>query len=380
MKFPRFSLGKDWDDLKEFEKLDIKAKEIVFYAENIASMNHFKLLLNELTENYSFNICYVTSVENDPLLSQSNSKIKSFFIGKKTARTKFFLTLKTKILIMDMPDLETFHIKKSKTYPVHYIYVFHSMFSIHSYLRKGAIDNYDTIFCVGDHHVKEIQETEKFYKLKPKNLVKYGFSRLDHLIEKNENFEHKIDNKTIIIAPSYGEDNLLQKYGIDLISILINDYKVLLRPHHKILSESKDLIKEITDTFSNNPNFEFETGIIPFDKLYNSLTMVSDWSGIAIEYAFTFNRKVIFIDVPKKIQNSESKNISIEPIEIKLREEIGYLINPNNLNKISSILNNPNSFIDDKKIIQTIRDNVVFNISKSAFIGAKEIEKLLEKL
>ena len=380
MKFPRFSLGKDWDNLTEFEKLDIKDKEIIFYAENIASMNHFKLLLNELIENYSFSICYVTSVENDPLLSQSNSKIKSFFIGKKTARTKFFLTLKAKILIMDMPDLETFHIKKSKTYPVHYIYVFHSMFSTHSYLRKGAIDNYDTIFCVGEHHLKEIKETEKFYKLKPKNLVKYGFSRLDHLIEKNENFENKIDNKTIIIAPSYGEDNLLQKHGIDLINILINDYKVILRPHHKILSESKDLIEEITNTFNNNPNFEFETGIIPFKKLCNSLTLISDWSGIAIEYAFTFNRKVIFIDVPKKIQNFESENISVEPIEIKLREEIGYLINPNNLNNISSILNDPNSFSDDKEIIQIIRDNVVFNISKSALIGAKEIEKLLKKL
>ena len=33
------------------------------------------------------------------------------------------------------------------------------MFSIHSYLRKGAIDNYDTIFCVGQHHVDEIRET-----------------------------------------------------------------------------------------------------------------------------------------------------------------------------------------------------------------------------
>ena len=39
---------------------------------------------------------------------------------------------------MDMPDLEKFHIKRSKVYPVHYIYVFHSMFSIQSYLREGA--------------------------------------------------------------------------------------------------------------------------------------------------------------------------------------------------------------------------------------------------
>ena len=56
------------------------------------------------------------------------------------------------------------------------------MFSIHSYLRKGAIDSYDTIFCVGKHHVNEILETEKIYNLKPKKLVEYGFGRLDTLL------------------------------------------------------------------------------------------------------------------------------------------------------------------------------------------------------
>jgi YidC/Oxa1 family membrane protein insertase len=87
------------------------------------------------------------------------------------------LTLRAKILVMDMPDLDTYHIKRSKAYPVHYIYLFHSMFSIHSYLRKEALDNFDTIFCVGPHHVNEIKATEKLYELKPKKIINYGFGR-----------------------------------------------------------------------------------------------------------------------------------------------------------------------------------------------------------
>ena len=62
---------------------------------------------------------------------------------------------------MDMPDLETYHIKRSKIHPVHYIYIFHSIFSVHSYLRKGAVDNYDTIFSYNSNKIN-ISNTKSF--------------------------------------------------------------------------------------------------------------------------------------------------------------------------------------------------------------------------
>ena len=151
----------EWAELKKINRLSRDERSIVFYAENKASMNHFQLLIHELTEKTNLQICYVTSVKNDPILSTKNQKILPFYIGDGTARTKFFSSLKARILVTDMPDLGKFHIKRSEEYPVHYIYLFHSMYSVHSYLRKGAVDNYDTIFCVGPHQVKEIREIEK---------------------------------------------------------------------------------------------------------------------------------------------------------------------------------------------------------------------------
>ena len=223
MKLPSFSIGKVWKELHRFESLDEKIYSIVFYAENKASVNHFRSLIFELTEKLNMNICYVTSVVDDEILLSKNEHIKSFYIGDGAARTKFFLTLKAKILIMDMPDLGKFHIKRSKSHPVNYIYVFHSMFSIHSYLRQGALDNYDIIFCVGPHHVNEIRETEKVYDLEPKKLVLYGFPRLDTLIQE-KNTQSKIISQSkdlILITPSYGENNLLKMCGIELIDILL---------------------------------------------------------------------------------------------------------------------------------------------------------------
>ena len=380
MKFPSFSLGQEWSELKRFEKLSDFERSIVFYAENKASMDYFGSLISELTEKMNLQICYVTSVKDDPILDTKNQRILPFYIGDGTVRTKFFLTLKAKILVMDMPDLDQFHIKRSKIYPVHYVYLFHSMFSIHSYLRKGAIDNYDTIFCVGPHHVNEVRETEKIYELKPKNLVKYGFGRLDTLLQKKENFQVTNSNTRdlIIIAPSYGGNNLLEKCGIKLIEILLKtNFRVMLRPHLRTLRDSTKLIGSINEKFEKNPNFILEKGDIPFDSYHNSKCMISDWSGISLEYAFIFERPVIFIDVPKKVLNPNSSDISLEPIEISIRKKIGHVVLPNNLEEIPLIIKDleKNAQIFNKQI-KEILSKTVYNIGESAKIGAKYIQQI----
>ncbi len=375
-----FSLGKEWKELKKFEKLSEEQRRIVFYAENKASMNHFRLLIDELTEKMNLEICYMTSVEDDPIFLEKNNKITAFYIGDGTARTKFFLTLKAKILIMDMPDLETFHIKRSKVFPVHYIYIFHSMFSVHSYLRKGAVDNFDTIFCVGEHHEKEIREIERVYNLKPKNLVRYGFGRLDKLLAEKQSFVGERDKKLIIIAPSYGKDNLLEVCGVELIEVLLDSgYKVLLRPHYRIINESKNLIDSIKRKFGKNENFIFEEGIIESKMFHTSSYFVSDWSGISMEYAFVFEKPVIFIDVPKKIMNVESDKISCEPIEISIRNNIGKVVSPEELDKIPKLIENMEvNLREARDEIINIRSKIVFNLNNSSTVGAEFIKEKLD--
>ena len=345
-------------------------------------MNHFKTLISELTEKMNFHICYVTSVKDDLMLTSKNQKIKSFYIGDGAARTKFFLTLRTKILIMDMPDLERFHIKRSKVYSVHYIYIFHSMFSIHSYLREGAIDNYDTIFCVGEHHVNEIRETEKVYKLKPKKLLSYGFPRLDTLMQQQNHIQiNSQPKKLVLITPSYGKDNLLETCGLELIDILLkSNFKVLVRPHFKILKESKKLMKKIDEEFGKNPDFILEEGIISAELFQSSTCMISDWSGISFEYAFTFERSVIFIDVPKKILNPNSGKISLEPIEISNRHKIGHVILPTRIKEIPNLIITLNEDEKNDERIRDIRSKTVYNLGKSAKIGAEYIQKLNKEL
>ena len=370
----------EWAELKKINQLSQDERSIMFYAENKASMNHFRSLIRELTEKMNLQVCYVTSVKNDPIFSSKNQRILPFYIGSGTSRTKFFSTLKAKILVMDMPDLGRFHIKRSNEYPVHYIYLFHSMYSVHSYLRKGAVDNYDTIFCVGPHQVNEIREMEKVYGLNAKKLINYGYGRLDTLLQKKINSQVTNANSKdlIIIAPSYGDDNLLERCGVKLIDILLkSNFRVMLRPHLRTLRDSTKLIDSIKKKFGKNPNFALETGIIKFDSLNNSLCMISDWSGISLEYAFTFERPVIFIDVPKKVLNPNSSDIVLEPIEISIRNKIGNIVSPNNLEEILVLIRGLDKNTQNiSERIREIRAKTVYNIGESAKIGAGYIRQL----
>ena len=164
---------------------------------------------------------------------------------------------------------------------------------------------------------------------------------------------------------------------LKLLEILLkSDFRVLLRPHFRTLRDSKKIINAIEEKFGNNPNFILEEGIIPPEKFHNSKCMISDWSGISFEYAFTFERPVIFIDVPKKILNPDSGDISLEPIEISIRDKIGYVVSPKNLEKIPEVIENTDNDSSTNERIIKIRSETVYNLGKSAKIGAEAIEKI----
>ena len=385
MKLPSLIFGKGWEELEKFNKLDLDERSIVFYSEDIPSFVHFDQIIRELTEEMEYQICYVTSAEDDPILNTQNKKIKAFYIGDSIARTKFFLNLKAKILIMTMPDLETFNIKKSKVYPVHYVYLFHSMVSTHLVYRRSAFEHFDSIFCVGNYQLDEIRRTEKLYNLKPKNLIRYGYGHLDNLLEKYstrilspKNNGNKLH---VLLAPSWSNASLFEDIAEKVIDILLQEgYKVTFRPHLMTQKKSKKKINEIIEKFSDNESFLLEQNILNFDSFLFSDIMITDWSGAALEFAFAFEKPVLFIDIPKKINNPEYEKTQKVPIEVSIREKIGKIILPTELELIPNeieILYKQTKELRDK--ITKIRNELIFNIGESEKYGAKEIIKLLNE-
>jgi len=382
----KFGLGYDWKEVKRFKKLDQKYRSIVFYLENESDFIFFKPVMEKLTQDYNTKICYVTSSRTDPMLNCNDKNILSFYIGDGVARSNFFINLKATIIVMTMPDLETFHIKRSKVYPVHYVYIFHSLVSTHYVYKKNAFDNFDTMFCTGNYQIIEIQERERKFNLNKKKLVRHGYGRLDTLINERQSAsvgKNVSNNKVVLIAPSWGPNGLIETKGQEIVHILLDSgFNVILRPHPMTIKKSNKIIQKIEKEFKDNLNFKLETDIRNTESFFLCDCMISDWSGVAIEYAFAFEKPIFYIDTPQKINNPECDQIDLVPLEEKLRSQIGEVISLSELSlipsKINQFLQSQNKF---KEKIQKSREETVFNVGNSGEQGAKyllELKKSLE--
>ena len=92
-------------------------------------------------------------------------------------------------------------------------------------------------------------------------------------------------------------------------------------------------------------------------------------------------KPVIFIDTPPRVRNPNWKELKSEPLEISIREKVGQIISPTNLNDLSSaitqLLRNDKTFPDQMK---SLRKEFVYNLGLSEIVGSEEIKKLLKTL
>ena len=97
--------------------------------------------------------------------------------------------------------------------------------------------------------------------------------------------------------------------------------------------------------------------------------MISDWSGAALEYSFGLNKPVIFLDLPKKINNPSYKDIDVIPLEVSIREDIGVVASVDDITP-SLITSLPYGKVNPNKY--------VFNVGKSDFYGVKYILDMMD--
>ena len=392
MKIAKSIFSKEENDIDKFNELDLDERSIVFYSESsVILYPYVEEIIMEL-QNRDQKICYLTSSKDDPILKNENKNIGVFYIGdSEIEKMKFFLRLKAKVLIMTMADFGTYHIKRSKEFPVHYIYTFHSINSPlmgfdSGKISKGAFNHFDTIFCVGPHQIQEFRATEQLYNLKQKNLVECGYGLFDKLIRlrssfPQQNFLSKNNKKKVLIAPSWGKQNLLESIGIELIKILLDaDYHVIVRPHPMTIKKSPKIIEQIKEKFEKNLDFLLDTNTSSFEQLFSSYALITDWSGISYEYAFGCERPVIYVDVPKKAHNKEYEKIQLVPFETSIRDKIGEVVSPQNIKIIPERIEFLYGHINDfQNKIQKIRNDVIFNIGESGKVTANEIIRIINE-
>lgn len=376
------NLLREIKDFYCFFKLSKFKKQVVFYAEYGGQYAYFEGIIKELTGKRNQDICYITSDATDPIFSYQNERITSFYINNLLA---FFMPLvDCKVMVMTLTDLGNYYIKRSKN-PVHYVYVFHSMVSTHMVYRLGSFDNYDSILCVGPYQVREIRKYEELNEFPAKKLIEAGYYRLERMYFayqkylKNLGENKKLEKPTVLIAPSWGDDNILESCGEKIIATLLGSgYKVTVRPHMETIKHRPKLLSVLEVKFSSNSNFTMKKKFSSDELVFEADVLISDYSGAALSYAFGTERPVLFIDVPPKINNKKFKELNIEPIELSLRSQIGTVLPVSKIDFIADFVNILILKAEDyrNKIVK-IREENIYAFGRSSEIGVDYIMSLL---
>lgn len=368
-------LKKEKEDYKKF--FSIANKKLVFYSEGSGFYKYYKGVIEYILKNTNLTIHYITSDYNDSIfeLAKTEKHIKPYYIEEKKLIT-LMMKMDADVVVMTMPDINNYHIKRSYIRKdTEYIYLPHGMDSLNLTMRKGSMDNYDSVLVTGPHQREECEKTNKHYNIKNRKIIDWGYSLLDDMIaEYKQSKKSSRKEKTIMIAPSWQKDNIIDLCLEEVLDSLNGEnYRVIVRPHPQQVRHMKDAFEKMKEKYSGT-NIEIQTDFSKTSSVFNADLLITDWSGIGYEYAFTTEKPVISIDTPMKIMNPEYKKIKVKPFNIWAREEIGEVVKVKDVKKINAVVKR--ILKDQKKYqkkISTLKKNSVYNLGNSAEIGAEYI-------
>ncbi|MDR0756026.1 MAG: CDP-glycerol glycerophosphotransferase family protein [Puniceicoccales bacterium] len=363
-----------------FSKEYREHRRLVFYSERDIYFQTFAPFIREILQDPDVSCSYITSDPNDPLLLQHHERLQPFYFNHFLKSV--FDKMDAQIFVFTMPDLNTYHLKKSP-HTQEYVYLFHAFSSTHLQYNERAFDAYDTIFCVGPHHVQEIQKRENLYHLPNKKLLPIGYPRMDVVYQtfQQRPCKHDKEVKKILIAPTWSVSSLFENGIEELIEVLAPlNYAVVLRPHPEFLKRCPRQVSHLQRKIASLANFIWEDRLLSEENLYDADVLITDRSGIAFEYAFGTERPVIFIETPLKKHNPRWQDLQIEPIEIALRKEIGIEVPLTQCSTLPSLLDNLLMRREEwRQRLCTLREQHVFHWNQSAYQGATYILNQLKK-
>lgn len=356
----------------------LQEMNLMFYSEQSGFFKYFENMICALLEKTDEPIYYITSDPHDKIFENTNPQIRPYYISGNQL-IALMMKLECKMVVMTTPDLQKYHIKRSKVKPdIEYVFLDHSCLSLNLTYRTGAFDFYDTVFAVSRNQGIEIREMEQLRGTKKKRIVKVGFGLIDNMIASYQKVDQTVNERpTILIAPSWQYDNILDSCLDDILSELVGEkYRVIVRPHPQYIRRFPVRMECILEKYQDrlNENFIIETDFSSNATVYTSDVVITDWSGIAFEFSFTTEKPTLFINTQMKVTNKDYDKIKLKPIDITARDIVGKSISKEETKHISAVVDeliqNQAGYAQN---IRDLRHNYFYNLGSSGEAAADYI-------
>ena len=141
------------------------------------------------------------------------------------------------------------------------------------------------------------------------------------------------DVKTILIAPSWQKDNILDSCIEQLLDNLKElNYQVIVRPHPQYVRHFEERIDALARKYGA-AGVQVQKDFSSNKTVYMADLLITDWSSIAFEYTFSTLKPVLFINTPMKILNPDYQELSTVPIDLELRNRVGISLETGEINE-----------------------------------------------
>ena len=281
-------LGVNMKDIQDKNKLDY-----VIFSDHKRYWNVFEPICDEF-EKRGIVAHYWTMSNDDPALSKPYEHIKCEFIGtgnKGFAKLNF---MNAKICLSTTPGLDVYQWRRSKDCEF-YVHIVHAAGLAFGGYRMFGMDYYDALLAASEHNLDYVRELERKRNLPAKEIYVVGSTYLDEMKQRYEKEkQNNLSETVVLIAPSWGENSLLEKYGKKIIDASLDTgYKVVVRPHPQMFTQNPNLLKKLQDDYKTNINLSWNFDNDNFNILNKSSIMISDFSGVLFDYTLIFDKPVI---------------------------------------------------------------------------------------
>jgi len=364
--------------LKEFHKLPEEFRKIVFFSEGPGYWNTLAPMVTEL-EKRGIPFSYLSMDEKDPGLSRDEEKSAGFFLGKGSGFIYFMSMMKAGVVIMTTPGLQSLTLKRSPEVR-HYIHVVHSPTGM-AFYRKYSFDYFDTVMCSGPHQISEIRKLEQIRGSRGKQLLETGCLYMDTLKEQAQGVEYEQKKPiTVLVAPTWGPNGALQRYGQMLIDILLDaGFNVILRPHPQQFRSEKKLISGFRRAFIGKERFFWDDNPSGHQSMAESDIMISDLSGVIFDFAFVYMKPVISLDYELDTRGFEYEDLKGPVWEKEISQSFGGVFSDSRIENLTLLVEEIYSKKDWKATMAELRDDALFHYGNAGNIAVDQLLSIVNE-
>ena len=335
----KYSMGNSQTDSRDQTK-----QEIVIFSDHKRYWNVFEPVCDEL-EKRKQPAVYMTASDDDPALEKDYEYITTEYIGAGNKPFAKLNMLKANILLATTPNLDVFQWKRSRDVDW-YVHLPHAASDLSTYHMFG-LDHYDAILVSGDYQEDQVRALEDVRGQNRKQVVKVGIPYMDIMLEKVLTNSEKHDGINVLLAPSWGVNGALARFGSELIKQLLKTgYHIIIRPHPQSYSSEKDMLDRLMSEFPNSKTIEWNSDNNNFDVLSRSDIMISDFSGVIFDYSLVFDKPVIYTETDFNKDPYDAVWIDNDIWAISVLPKIGEKLEPENMQNLKEIID---SCLNDEK-------------------------------